>query len=193
MKKSIRTLVVGVIAAIGVFSASAVAFANTQYVQNDMNFRNGPSTTATIIGSVPAGAQVDVQASQNGWDFISYNGRTGYIHGGNVAGSYTAPKTTQSTQSAQSNYNSTREYFDNNFARNAQTLPESGDGCHTVVVDQGYLALRTAPTYDASNEIGKLYTGDLVQRISSNTYGSYIEVYSPKLGASGYVNAGFVR
>ena len=30
----------------------------------------------------------------------------------------------------------------------------------TVSVAKGYLALRTAKAYDASNEIGELYTGD---------------------------------
>ena len=186
MKKSIRNLVVGVVAAIGVFGTSAAAFANTQYVQTGMNFRNGPSTSAAVIGSVPAGAQVDVQGNVNGWDVITYNGQTGYIHGGNVGSSYTAP-------AQQTNYNSTRAYFDNNFAQAAATLPESGDGYHTVVVDSSYLALRSAPTYDASNEIGQLYTGDLVQRTSAETFGSYIQVYSPKYNAYGYVNAGFVR
>ena len=184
MKKSVRNLVIGAVAAIGVFGASTAALADTQYVQTGMNFRNGPSMTATVIGSVPAGAQVDVKGNENGWDLITYNGQTGFIHGGNVAGSYTAP--------AQQTYATTSAYFDNNFVQAAQNLPESGDGYHTVVVD-GYLALRSAPTYDASNEIGRLYTGDLVERLDANTYGSYIKVYSPKLGATGYVNAGFLR
>ena len=186
MKKSIRNLVIGAVAAIGVFGTSAAALAATQYVQTGMNFRNGPSTTATVIGSVPAGAQVDVQGNVNGWDLITFNGQTGYIHGGNVAASYTAP-------APQQTYDSTRAYFDNNFVQAAQNLPESGDGAHRVVVDNGYLALRTAPTYDASNEIGQLKTGDLVERVDGNTYGSYVKVYSPKLGATGYVNAGFLQ
>ena len=165
MKKSIRNLVLGAAMAIGVFGASTAALANTQYVQTDMNFRNGPSTSAAAIGSVPAGAQVDVISSQNGWDLINYK--------------------------AQQTYSSTKDYFDYGFTQAAKNLPESGDGCHTVRVD-GYLALRSAPSYDASNEIGRLYTGDIVQRTSSNTVGSYIEVYSPKYGAYGYVNAGFL-
>ena len=138
MKKTLRNLVIGAAMAIGVFAASSSAFAYTQYTQTDMNFRKGPSTTATIIGSVPEGAKVDVIESRNGWDLVTYNGVTGYIHGGNVADSY------------------------------------------------------SAPAYEASNEIGRLYTGDLVQRTSSRTSGSYIEVYSPKYNAYGWVNAGFL-
>ena len=186
MKKSLRNLVIGAAMAIGVFAASSSAFAYTQYTQTDMNFRKGPSTTATIIGSVPEGAKVDVIESRNGWDLVTYNGVTGYIHGGNVADSYSAPAKKNSSD------NTVKNYFDYGFAQAANNLPESGDGCHTVKVSDGYLALRSAPTYEASNEIGRLYTGDIVQRTSSRTSGSYIEVYSPKYNAYGYVNAGFL-
>ena len=117
MKKSIRNLVIGVVAAIGVFGTSAAAFANTQYVQTGMNFRNGPSTSAAVIGSVPAGAQVDVQGNVNGWDVINYNGQTGYIHGGNVGSSYTAPAQTQTN-----NYSSTKDYFDHNWSNTAAAM-----------------------------------------------------------------------
>ena len=54
MKKSIRNLMIGAAMTIGVFGASTAALAATQYVQNDMNFRNGPAVTAQAIGSVPA-------------------------------------------------------------------------------------------------------------------------------------------
>ena len=49
MKKSIRNLILGAAMAIGVFAASLSAFAG-QFVQNDMNFRSGASTTSTITG-----------------------------------------------------------------------------------------------------------------------------------------------
>ena len=123
MKKSIRNLVIGAAMTIGVFAASTAAMAATQFVQNDMNFRSGAGTTATCIGSVPAGAQVEVLESVNGWDRISYNGMIGFIHGGNVAASYTAPTPVQT---------STKVYFDNNWkspetiARNKRHLNGMG-------------------------------------------------------------------
>ena len=86
MKKSIRNLILGAAMAIGVFAASLSAFAG-QFVQNDMNFRSGASTSSTIIGSVPAGAQVEVLGQSNGFDLVSYNGVTGYIHSGNLGSS----------------------------------------------------------------------------------------------------------
>lgn len=57
----------------------------------------------------------------------------------------------------------------------------------TVAVSSGYLALRNAKAYDASNEIGELYTGDVVQLLDTRD-ATYWYVYSPKYGKSGYVN-----
>ena len=62
----------------------------------------------------------------------------------------------------------------------------------TVYVDSNYLALRKTATYDSSNEIGQLYTGDTVQ-ITGICSNSYVSVYSPKYNAYGWVNAGFLR
>ena len=71
MKKTLRNLVIGAVVTAGIFATSTAALAaGTQFVQNDMNFRNGPSTAATIIGSVPAGAQVEVIDLQNGWNLV---------------------------------------------------------------------------------------------------------------------------
>ena len=185
MKKSIRNLMIGAAMAAGIFATSSAALAATQYVQTDMNFRSGASSSATQIGSVPAGAQVDYLSSVNGWDLVTFNGVTGYIHGGNVGNSYTAP--------ANSN-TSVKNYFDNNagFSQMAQSAVNNTDGWMTVSVD-GYLALRTAPSFDASNEIGKLYSGDTVLVTGSQSSGSYVWVYSPKYNTNGYVNAGFLR
>ncbi|MDO4633176.1 MAG: hypothetical protein Q4B01_04895 [Eubacteriales bacterium] len=62
---------------------------------------------------------------------------------------------------------------------------------YTVSVSSGYLALRTAPAYDYSNEIGSLYTGDTVT-VSNYYNNTYWYVYSPKYGKSGYVNCNYL-
>ena len=58
-----------------------------------------------------------------------------------------------------------------------------------------YLALRTAPSYNSANEIGKLYDGQTVQ-VYSNSYASYYDtywyVYAPSLGKWGYVNSNYI-
>ena len=51
--------------------------------------------------------------------------------------------------------------------------------------------MRTAKAYDESNEIGELYTGDVVQVIDSSDSG-YWYVYSPKLNKNGYVNKNYL-
>ena len=56
MTKAIRNLIIGAAMTAGVFAASTAAMAATQFVQSDMNFRNGPAVTSEIIGSVPAGS-----------------------------------------------------------------------------------------------------------------------------------------
>lgn len=71
-----------------------------------------------------------------------------------------------------------------------------------VQVETGYLALRTEAAYDASNEIGKLYSGYTVW-ITGNTghayndfngpgVTEYVWVYSKELNKSGYVNSRFL-
>lgn len=59
-----------------------------------------------------------------------------------------------------------------------------------VVGTTNYLALRSAPTYDGRNEIGRLYNGDTVEVQSCS--GTYWYVYSSKLGMSGYVNSRYL-
>ena len=61
----------------------------------------------------------------------------------------------------------------------------------TVSVSSGYLALRTAKAYDYANEIGALYSGEMVQLLDTRD-SQYWYVYSPKLGRSGYVNKDYL-
>ena len=60
-----------------------------------------------------------------------------------------------------------------------------------VMVDKGYLALRTEKAYDSANEIGKLYTGNLVIVMDSGN-DTYWYVYSPDLKTYGYVNKSYL-
>lgn len=62
----------------------------------------------------------------------------------------------------------------------------------------GYLAMRTVAYYDANNEIrgAELHNGDVVYVQGAVIPGgdgrTYVWVYSPRTGVSGYVNASFV-
>ena len=76
----------------------------------------------------------------------------------------------------------------------------SSDGWVTVTgLHKGFLALRTAPTYDYNNEIkgSESYNGDTLQITGSRVKGydgeDYIWVFNPRTGKSGYVNARYIR
>ena len=77
------------------------------------------------------------------------------------------------------------------FCPAASALGTSAPCAYTVCVSKGYLALRSAPAYDASNELGALYTGDVVQ-VQNPDGAAYWWVYSPRLGLSGYVNRSYL-
>lgn len=66
----------------------------------------------------------------------------------------------------------------------------SNPDLYYVSVDSGYLALRNAQAFDASNEIGKLYNGDRVEVVDYS--GTYWYVYSGGLGMYGYVNSEYL-
>ena len=200
MKKSFRNLVIGAVMAAGVFASTVTAFAGTQYVQTTMNFRSGASKTASSIGLIPEGAKVEFINKKNDWDLVRYNGKTGYIHAGNLADSYVVKKapaiktsTVTKTNTASQDYvKATRNFYDTTWTKTAQSMTDSVGTWKTVSVSGGYLALRGDFTYDDANELGKLYNGDVVE-IQGGCEGSYVFVYSPKLDTIGWVNAGFLK
>ncbi len=54
-------------------------FASVVTNGRNLNLRNGPSMTSSVIGSIPNGATVTVY-SQNGiWSAVDYNGTVGYV------------------------------------------------------------------------------------------------------------------
>ncbi len=73
---------------------------------------------------------------------------------------------------------------------------DEGPWMEVANLKTGWLALRSDPSYNYNNEIGKLYNGDDVQIIgngSGNENGaSYVWVWSPKLNKSGWVNDSFL-
>ncbi|MDO5337907.1 MAG: SH3 domain-containing protein [Eubacteriales bacterium] len=81
-------------------------------------------------------------------------------------------------------------YVNKNYLIAENTSASSGSAW-TVSVDKGYLALRSAKAYDASNEIGELYTGDTVE-VNDSSDSTYWYVYSPKYGKYGYVNKNYL-
>ena len=75
------------------------------------------------------------------------------------------------------------------------TAQEAEASCNTyrVNVATGYLALRTDTAFESSNEIGELYTGDLVEVMDYTGATGYWYVYSPKYDDFGYVNNDYLN
>lgn len=63
---------------------------------------------------------------------------------------------------------------------------------YTVKVDSGYLALRCYPSYEDWNEIGELYTGDVVRVIDSTSNSGYWKVTTSKYASAGWVNKNYL-
>ena len=82
-------------------------------------------------------------------------------------------------------------YVNRNYLVGSTSAASTSGTTYTVSVQSGYLALRTAKTYDSRNEIGELYTGDTVQ-VTDTSDSTYWYVYSPKHGKSGYVNRNYL-
>ena len=154
-----------------------------------------------VVGAVMAATVITASATAfagqyvqtNGWDLIRYNGKTGYIHGGNLGSTFVAKQQAKPAAQTQ-NYSSTQNYFDNNWTGTAANMNANADVStwKTVSVASGYLALRNDATYDRSNEIGQLNNGDRVEIEGTGAAGSYVFVYSPKYDRCGWVNAGFL-
>ena len=82
-------------------------------------------------------------------------------------------------------------YVNNDYLDSVTSSVSSYNTMWTVSVSTGYLALRNAPEYDASNEIGELYSGDTVW-VSDSSNSQYWYVYSPKYDTNGFVNKDYL-
>lgn len=73
-------------------AAAAPALATT-----NVNLRNGPGTTYTVITTIPGGSNVDVSGCNAGWCQVSFQGQNGFViatsldHGGGGAPIPVAP------------------------------------------------------------------------------------------------------
>ena len=77
--------------------------------------------------------------------------------------------------------------------------PNTGNWVTVRGLQTGYLALRSQPNYDYNNEIrgSESYNGDPLQITGGYATGfdgrTYVWVFNPRSGRSGWVNAKFLR
>lgn len=79
----------------GILAIPALALGTETVIASSLNVRSAGNTGAPVIDRLYNGAQVYVTSTVNGWDKISYNGKTGW-----VAGQYTTASRAQTVVSA---------------------------------------------------------------------------------------------
>ena len=171
----------------------------TRYVQveegNRLSILNTPDADGAAIGMAERGDEVTVLAKPNDTYAYIYNSEKrayGYVERSKLSEEEPEEKAKEEeteakqedTQPAQAQTQPAGDIL------GAGSPPSTYQGIYYVNVASGYLALRNAKAYDASNEIGKMYNGDYVQAIRTNE--QYWYVYSPSLGAYGYTNSSYL-
>lgn len=68
-------------ATLGTYSLAMTSAIGTRYTTaKNLNFRSKPSSTSSVIGTIPYGSKVSLlKTHSSGWVQISYNGKTGYV------------------------------------------------------------------------------------------------------------------
>jgi uncharacterized protein YraI len=66
-------------------AASAPAAPSSAVTHSNVNLRNGPGTTYTIVTLIPAGSSVEVSECNNGWCQAVFQGQNGYIVESSIA------------------------------------------------------------------------------------------------------------
>jgi len=89
LKKLIAVLSAVLLSA-GLFAVPALAVGPETVISSYVNVRSAGNAGAPVMGRLYNGAQVNVTGTINGWDRISYGGKTGW-----VAGQYTAASRAQ--------------------------------------------------------------------------------------------------
>lgn len=79
-KQSLRILAMGMaLAMLLALPVLGVSVGEAEVTATVLNFRDGPSTDAEIIGKAPKGATVTVLEVLDGWCKVEYEGKTGYM------------------------------------------------------------------------------------------------------------------
>ena len=132
-----------------------------------VNFRSQPSTSSTVLASMPNGASVNITGVSNGWFKATYNGQNGYVSADYVSFAGSGSGSSSSSNQSSSSSSST--------SRTGKIV------CDTSV------NFRSQPNTSCS-VIGSLYNGATVTILSSEN-GWYKATYN---GKTGYISADYV-
>lgn len=108
----------------------------TRKTTDNLNFRTGPSTSYSIISTIPKGTVVDYYSESNGWAKIKYSGKDGYVS--------TAYLTTDTSSN-------------NNLTTGVESMTATGK----VVKTSDFLNVRSQPNTNSSI-LGKVYLSNTI-------------------------------
>lgn len=83
---------------IGDWNASTPSIIGTRKTTTNLNFRTGPSTSHSLISTIPSGTTVDLYSVSNGWAKIRYNGKDGYVSNAYLTTSSSSNTATNTTK-----------------------------------------------------------------------------------------------
>ena len=174
----------------------------TMYVTapSGANVRTAPGTSGRILKALAYNTAVTATGkTSNGWYRFT---TTDPLYGGQLFGYISGSLLSTSKQSSNSSSSAAYGYAsgitsDGQIATNNAGTPNyvktSSNSAYkttyTVNVN-GYLALRSDPAFNYSNEIAQLHTGDVVEY--RENYGTYWCVYVPATGLLGFVNSNYL-
>ncbi len=172
--------------------------------EDNASILSNPDGSGTSVGVLKRGDEVTVLSKpSDGYAYI-YDADAnayGYVEQSMLAEEKPEEEKPKEEAEEEKEKTASREAKDNSAkartstSRNADVIgpgaaPASDKGTYYVNVSKGYLALRNEKSYDASNEIGKMYNGDYVYLLRDD--GDYWYVYSPFLGSYGYTNSSYL-
>lgn len=138
----------------------------TRKTTENLNFRTGPSTSYSIIMTIPNGAVVDYYSESNGWAKVGYAGKMGYV------------STTYLTTNSGSNQGST------------DTNIESMSATGKVVKTSDFLNVRSKPDADSSI-LGKVYPNNTVTITGKDKKSGWYRINFN--GSTGYVSNYYIE
>lgn len=148
---------------------------------------NGTDKNATSVGLLARGDEVTVLSSaDHEMVYISAPAMKAFGYVPESKLSKERPKESEKETDKQADQVIEKKYFIQQGSAPAK------DSVYYASVQTGYLALRTAQAFDASNEIGQIQNGEEVIVVDSST-GTYWWVYAPTLDKYGYVNSNYLR
>lgn len=173
--------------------SDAVMEPATKYVNvgkdETLTILSTPDTEAVSLGVAESGEEVTVLAmSGDQYSYIYAPGKSafGYVESSKLSDEKTEIKEEDAAATA----NTQQAPQKTGDLLGPGNPPANYQGVYYINVSKGYLALRNAKAFDASNEIGKMYNGDYVYALRTNE--QYWYVYSPSLGSYGYTNSDYL-